>query len=147
MFLATNQTSKGCDSNGKQSKFSGPRQFTVVGLSSVFVNTPPVLLSPKDYEMEENEGTLITALKAYDAEGDQVTFELNNEDELPLNGKATLERQGNFSYKPCMNCHGLETVKLTLKEDRCDGQIPLTTDVELTVRIGSVNHPPVQVKV
>ena len=138
-------TEQKCDLGIRKNKFGGPKQFAVVAVSSMFVNRAPVFSSSRFYTMEENGGTMNTVLTAIDPEGDEVFFKLDESHKLPLGGNTTLEPNGTFAYKPCINCYGTEKVRLEVVEYRCDARPALSTSVELIIEVRpSYQHHPIQ---
>ena len=107
-----------------------------------FVNRPPVLDSANYFSMFEDEGTLVTRLRASDPDGDEVFYRLDNSHVLPLKGQAKIDSTGNLQYRPCQNCYGNEVIVVQIIEKRTDGEEALITSVSITIEVIPVNDSP-----
>ena len=123
-------------------KFIGPRFLSLAAVFANFVNRPPVLDSANYFSMFEDEGTLVTRLRASDPDGDEVFYRLDNSHVLPLKGQAKIDSTGNLQYRPCQNCYGNEVIVVQIIEKRTDGEEALITSVSLTIEVIPVNDSP-----
>ena len=107
---------------------------------SKFINSPPEVTSHDVVYMEQNAGTLLFQLKAFDADGDSFKFVMDKS--FHQDGTVDIEESGWLHYTPCTICHGTHQIRFVVAETRSDGQTPLSTDGVLTVQISHVNIPP-----
>ncbi|XP_070573548.1 uncharacterized protein [Ptychodera flava] len=121
--------------------FRGPTFFTVASVGP-FVNTPPVMTSSSDIWMSEDEGTIRYIVTASDTDGDDVIYTLDESSNLANLGEVSLSKEGELSYKPCLDCFGVKSLHISAKEDRTDNHKALSTSVILRIDVRGINDNP-----
>ncbi|XP_070564497.1 uncharacterized protein [Ptychodera flava] len=124
--------------------FGGPNLFLPALVYEGIVNRPPLMTSLSELRMEEDSGTLVYQLTAYDPDGDDVVFRLSESSLESSFGTATVTLDGKFFYRPCLDCYGSDMVTVEIEEDRNDPIDPLVTKDAITVHIEPLNDNPEQ---
>ncbi|XP_070563372.1 uncharacterized protein [Ptychodera flava] len=122
--------------------FAGPNLFIPAVVSEDFVNNPPVMTSLTSFVMQEDSGTLSYALTAYDPDGDDVWFSLDPNTLDETWGNVTLHPDGQFTYRPCLDCFGTDTADIIVEELRNDPVQPIAIHDTVTFYVAPVNDNP-----
>ncbi|XP_070574613.1 uncharacterized protein [Ptychodera flava] len=125
----------------KQAYFSGPTEFTFASLGS-FQNSPPRITSTGKLWLHEDGGTVRFKVKADDDEGDDVIFRLDDNLAQPQLGRAILSKDGELTYRPCLDCFGTDYIHYVVTEDREDDSDLLSTFATLEVEVRERNDNP-----
>ncbi|XP_076116641.1 uncharacterized protein LOC143084119 [Mytilus galloprovincialis] len=119
-------------------------QYILVSLSKGIYNSPPWLISSDNVTIEEDSGTLQYPLQAFDDEGEEIQFILNDSFTGYKMSEPLLTKDGILLYTPCKDCYGVESIPIILKENQSDPDIPpADTPVTVTINVIDVNDPPV----
>ncbi|XP_070573742.1 uncharacterized protein [Ptychodera flava] len=123
-----------------QKFFSGPTEFTLA-IIGPFSNSPPVFTSASNLWMWEDGGTLRYQLTAFDDDDDVITFHLDPSS--PHSAESVkVSADGEFTYRPCPDCYGVDFVTVIAREDRDDDFEELSTVSTIQMDIRGVNDNP-----
>ncbi|XP_070574642.1 uncharacterized protein [Ptychodera flava] len=124
-----------------QGYFAGPSEFTFASIGS-FTNSPPQITSTNNIWLNEDGGTLRFQMTAYDDDGDEFVFKLNENLNQPQLGSVSLSENGELTYRPCLDCFGTDYVHYVVTEDRDDNSDLLSTFATLEVEVREKNDNP-----
>ncbi|XP_077996021.1 uncharacterized protein LOC144449367 [Glandiceps talaboti] len=131
------RSKRGIDSN----YFEGPTEFTFAGIGG-FTNSPPVITSTSNIWIYEDGGTLQFQVTAFDDDGDPIIFKLNETSSSPRIGMATLSTNGMLTYRPCLDCFGIDFIHFIAIEDRSDEFDTLSTMAMIEIDVREENDNP-----
>ncbi|XP_070573770.1 uncharacterized protein [Ptychodera flava] len=123
-----------------QGFFSGPTEFTLAAIGP-FSNSPPVFTSASSLWMWEDGGTLRYQLTAFDDDDDVITFHLDPSSRHSAE-IVKVSDDGEFTYRPCLDCYGVDNITVVARENRDDGFKELSTVSTIQIHIRGVNDNP-----
>ena len=116
-----------------------PIQLIVARIGNTSINTPPSLVA-LDAPLQVNEGEVLRyQLEYIDDENDIVDFYLTS---LPQFGYANITNDGLFTYVPCTDCTGNDTIGLFILERPFGVNVRMEAVGSVQVQINNVNDPP-----
>lgn len=141
-FIKDKQQQKDGEPPGIPPLFLGPAMLSVATVNNNFQNSPPVITSTDKITILQDCGTIYMPLQAYDADGDELAFQL-----VQLRSEMTALRKEILTdewlvYAPCRSCSGVDVIHFEVVEIRTDSHEPLSTQGQIEIHITSINDNP-----
>ncbi|XP_064646203.1 uncharacterized protein LOC135499389 [Lineus longissimus] len=122
--------------------FAEETQFVVATILREVPNNAPNVTAIMNINLQEDAGTLSYQLSAVDPDGDSLLWSLDSTQAWTSTGTATLSSTGFFTYRPCLDCYGMDMVAIEVYEDRTDDVTALYTYANLTILVTSTKDNP-----